>query len=164
MHTPHHFELLYWELTHFDCIVSQLDEYSAHRFLFCLELNTSWILHSLAWAIALASLHNDVIPKWLLLRNLNNYYYIINMDRGELSLSLPLFGGGVWDETRLAARLQLVATWCDPLHGLRNWNNPCSARTCPVLQAPVPTLLKVHVTQRVRVAFIDLDVLISDDV
>ena len=25
MHTPHHFELLYWELTHFDCIVSQPD-------------------------------------------------------------------------------------------------------------------------------------------
>ena len=25
MHTPHHFELLYWEHTHFDCIVSQLD-------------------------------------------------------------------------------------------------------------------------------------------
>ena len=25
MHTPHHLELLYWEHTHFDCIVSQLD-------------------------------------------------------------------------------------------------------------------------------------------
>ena len=25
MRTPHHFELLYWELTHFDCIVSQPD-------------------------------------------------------------------------------------------------------------------------------------------
>ena len=49
MHTPHHFELLYWELTHFHCIVSQPDD-SAHRFLFCLELNTSWILHSLTRA------------------------------------------------------------------------------------------------------------------
>ena len=25
MHTPHHFELLYWERTHFDCIVSPPD-------------------------------------------------------------------------------------------------------------------------------------------